>query len=131
MALVQRLSISSNKVVYGLFMLLAFVKIYGVTGLTIGRNAETCRNRDRRVSPPLNAEFLFHFFMSPQNVDAILGDLEERYRFLLQTFSGRRRANFWYWFQTFISLRPIVWAAVKKPLATAERHGGGKGAHWA
>jgi hypothetical protein len=68
--------------------------------------------------PPHNAEFLFHILMEPKSADAIIGDLEERYRYLLKRF-GRGRANFWYWFQTFISLRPIIWAFMKKPLAAA------------
>ena len=63
--------------------------------------------------PPLNAEFLFYLFMTPQNCDALVGDLEERYKLIHKRF-GRRRANFWYWTQTVSSLGPIVWAWAKK-----------------
>jgi hypothetical protein len=66
-----------------------------------------------RIQAPLCAEFLFYVFMSPQNCDAITGDLEERFRLIYSKF-GRRRANFWYWWQTAISLGPIVWVCVKK-----------------
>jgi hypothetical protein len=79
-----------------------------------------------KVTPPINAEFLFHLLMSPQNCDAIVGDLEEHYWRLYKKF-GRRRANFWYWFQTCISLRPIIWAAMKKPLATLAGMAAAKG----
>jgi hypothetical protein len=66
-----------------------------------------------KVTPPLNAEFLFHVFMTPQSCDALLGDLEERYKLINKKF-GRRRANLWYWTQTVTSLAPIVWAWAKK-----------------
>jgi hypothetical protein len=32
-------------------------------------------HRQRYCLPPLNAEFLFNLFMSPQNGDALVGDL--------------------------------------------------------
>src|ERR1017187_6067703 len=69
--------------------------------------------RRRKGCPPPNAEFLFYLFMTPQNCDAIVGDLEERYKLIHKTF-GRRRANFWYWTQTVLSLGPIVWAWTKR-----------------
>ena len=79
------------------------------------RQAETLKNweRCRKVKPPVNAEFLFYLFMKPQNGDALVGDLEERYKLINKKF-GRRRANFWYWTQTVVSLGPIVWAWAKK-----------------
>jgi hypothetical protein len=70
-------------------------------------------HRSATSQPPLNAELLFHIFMTPQNCDAILGDLKERYKLIHKTF-GRRRANYWYWTQVVVSLRPIAWACVKK-----------------
>jgi hypothetical protein len=74
----------------------------------------TLNRRTRQRKPPLNAEFLFHLFMpSPQSADALVGDLEERYRYLRKRF-GARRANFWYWWQTLISLRPVMAAALKR-----------------
>lgn len=62
---------------------------------------------------PLTAEYLFYLWMSRQNAEAITGDLEEGYKALRKKF-GRRRANFWYWTQTGMSLGPIVWAWAKK-----------------
>jgi hypothetical protein len=67
----------------------------------------------RHLTPPPNAEFLFYLFMTPQNCDALVGDLEERYKLIHKKF-GRRRANFWYWTQTVTSVGPIVWAWGKK-----------------
>jgi hypothetical protein len=69
--------------------------------------------RRRKGCPPINAEFLFYLFMTPQNCDAIVGDFEERYKIIYGKF-GRRRANFWYWLQVVISLRPIIATAMKK-----------------
>jgi hypothetical protein len=62
---------------------------------------------------PNDAEFLFYLLMTPQNCDALLGDLEERYKLIYKKF-GRRRAKFWYWTHTVTSLGPIVWAWAKK-----------------
>ena len=79
------------------------------------RQAETLENweRCRKVKPPVNAEYLFYLLMTRQNCDALVGDLEERYKLIHKRF-GRRRANFWYWTQTLMSLGPIVWAWAKK-----------------
>jgi hypothetical protein len=66
-----------------------------------------------RKKPPETAEYVFYLFMTPQNCDALVGDLEERYKLIYKKF-GRRRANFWYWTQTVISVGPIVWAWAKK-----------------
>jgi hypothetical protein len=69
--------------------------------------------RKQKYAPPLNAEFLFYLFMTPQDCDALVGDLEERYKLIHKRF-GRRRANFWYWTQAVTSVGPIVWAWAKK-----------------
>ena len=66
--------------------------------------------------PPLNAEFLLCLFLDKQNCDAIIGDLEERYKLIQKKF-GTLRANFWYWTQAVRSIGPIAWAWAKK-LAT-------------
>jgi hypothetical protein len=71
------------------------------------------KQQTRRYRPPLNAAFLFYLFLTPQNCDALVGDLEERFKLILRKF-GRRRANFWYWTQTLMSVGPIVWAWAKK-----------------
>lgn len=81
--------------------------------------------------PPVNAAFLFYLFLNPENCDALVGDLEERYRFILKKF-GQRRANFWYWAQAIRSVGPIVmaWAKkiVMKPAAAAITWAAAK--HW-
>jgi hypothetical protein len=73
--------------------------------------------RPRQRALPKNAEFLFYLFLDPQNCDALVGDLEERYRLIREKF-GRRRANFWYWTQALQSVGPIVWAWGKRTLRT-------------
>ena len=70
---------------------------------------------ERPSTPPIDPEFLFYLFISPQNCDALVGDLEERYKLIHKKF-GRRRADFWYWTQTVVSLGPIVWAWANKVL---------------
>lgn len=64
-------------------------------------------------APPLDAEFLFFLFYDPQRCDALVGDLEERYK-LIHTKFGKRRADFWYWTQALQSVGPIVWAWTKR-----------------
>jgi hypothetical protein len=64
-------------------------------------------------TPPSNAEFLFYLFLDAKNCDALVGDLEERYRTIGKKF-GKRRADFWYWTQAIRSVGPIVWAWGKK-----------------
>ena len=65
---------------------------------------------------PVNAEFLFYLFITSENCDALVGDLEERYRLIRRKF-GQRRADFWYWTQALRSVGPIVWAWMKKSFA--------------
>jgi hypothetical protein len=65
------------------------------------------------ATPPINAEFLLYLFMSPENCDAFVGDLEERYRLIKCKF-GARRANIWYRTQAIRSVWPIAWAWAKK-----------------
>ena len=64
-------------------------------------------------TPPSNAAFLFYLFLDTQNCDAIVGDLEERYKLICKEF-GARKANFWYWTQAIRSVGPIVWAWGKR-----------------
>jgi hypothetical protein len=73
------------------------------------------RNTSGSVHPPLNAAFLLYLFYDAKNCDALVGDLEERYKFIRKKF-GAHRANFWYWVQVITSVGPIAWAATKKLL---------------
>jgi hypothetical protein len=84
----------------------AFIALYAVSSQS-GTKA-----RKPKCAPPINAEFLFYIFMTPQKCDAFVGDLEERYKLIHKKF-GKGRADFWFWTQTVLSLRPIVWAWMK------------------
>jgi len=64
------------------------------------------------IQPPPTLEFFFYLFLDAKNCDALVGDLEERYKFIRKKF-GVRRATFWYWVQVITSLSPIIWAATK------------------
>jgi hypothetical protein len=66
-------------------------------------------------TPPSNGRFLIMLFMPNIAGDALLGDLEERFHIIARDPDlGLRRAHFWYWFQVFLSLRPLVWAGIKR-----------------
>lgn len=65
------------------------------------------------IGPPINAEFLFYLFLEAPNCDALVGDLEERYKLILKKF-GAPRATFWYWTQAIRSVGPIVWVWMRR-----------------
>ena len=92
-----------------LFMALLGMAIGGVCIGWLGRPSK------RRFSsrPPIDAKYLFHIFLNRQNCDALVGDLEERYRLIRKQF-GQRRADLWYWIQTMRSVEPIMWRAIRK-----------------
>jgi hypothetical protein len=71
------------------------------------------RTTQEHLAPPPNAEFLFFLFLDHANCDALVGDLEERYRLIHQKF-GQWRADFWYWTQALRSVGPILSAGAKK-----------------
>jgi len=65
--------------------------------------------------PPARARFLILLLMRGTAGDALIGDLEERFqRIARDSELGIGRARFWYWFQVFLSLRPLAWASLKR-----------------
>jgi len=77
----------------------------------ISRKAQA--NDRRKPKPPLNAEFLFYFFLDKNNCDALVGDFEERYRVIFEKFD-KGRADSWYWKQALDTVGPVAWAWAKK-----------------
>ena len=73
------------------------------------------RRRPTKRTSPVNATFLLYLFYDAPNCDALVGDLEERYKIIRKKF-GARRASFWYWVQVITSVGPITWAATKRLL---------------
>ena len=69
--------------------------------------------RRHNPEPPHVGEFCFYLFLTPQNCDALVGDLQERYGIICRKF-GKRHADFWYWIQAIRSVGPIAWAWGKK-----------------
>ena len=67
------------------------------------------------TQPPPTLEFFFYLFLDAKNCDALVGDLEERYKIIRKKF-GARRANLWYWVQVTRSVSPLAWAATKRML---------------
>jgi hypothetical protein len=61
------------------------------------------------IQPP-TSNFVFRPFMNPEGCDALLGDLEERYKHLRRKL-GLFRADFWYLKETMLSVGPVIWAA--------------------
>jgi len=88
---------------------ISFAVAGGIAAMVANHLAHSRTAADGR----LNAEFLLYLFLDPTNCDAIVGDLEERYRKILGKF-GKHRANFWYWTQAIRSVWPIAWAWAKK-----------------
>jgi hypothetical protein len=84
-----------------------------LAGAVVVRTISRHHPKSRKNTPPSNAEFLFCLFLESQNCDALVGDLEERFRLIHAKF-GIRRASLWYWTQAVRSAGPIVWASVKK-----------------
>lgn len=93
------------------FVLINGLPLLGAVVLSLARQAKRLNHAGRAA--PINAEFLFYLFLDAQNCDAIVGDLEERYRIIGRKF-GKRRADFWYWTQAIRSVGPIAWAALQR-----------------
>jgi hypothetical protein len=95
----------------------AILIVFGVSIGGLRKMALTVRSaitgKGKTPVPPLNAAFLFYLFLDDKNCDALVGDLEERYKLILNKF-GPRKAYFWYWTQALRSVMPIVWAWTKK-----------------
>lgn len=89
-----------------------------IGGSLMQASLKTYSSRNVRLRPPVNAEFLFYLFYDARNCDALVGDLEERYKLINRKF-GAHRANFWYWTQVLRSLAPLGWAATKRFLKAA------------
>ena len=70
--------------------------------------------------PPRNAKFLFSLFLDAKTCDALVGDLEERFKIVLKEFSPGK-AKFWYWTMALRSVGPIVWDWGKKVVAKANK----------
>src|SRR5439155_19305767 len=52
-----------------------------------------CRSRQFQIEqarPPLNASFLIELFLPPAEAEALVGDMEERYRLIHKKYGHRR-----------------------------------------
>jgi hypothetical protein len=67
----------------------------------------------RALPPPRNAKFTLLLFLSKEDREVQLGDLEETYYKIAEEF-GSRRANFWYRSQVVRSLGPWMWTLIKR-----------------
>lgn len=65
------------------------------------------------ASPPQSAKFILYLLIPKINRDGMLGDLEEEYWDVYKEF-GVGKARFFYWWQVFKSVWPLVSASVVK-----------------
>jgi hypothetical protein len=64
-------------------------------------------------TPPQGLSFLFYFLLDADHCDAVVGDLEERYKLIFGKF-GKNKADLWYWKETIRTIGPIAWSWFKK-----------------
>jgi len=62
---------------------------------------------------PINAEFILHIFLKTDELDAVVGDLLEKYKKKWERF-GPRRAKFWFYSEVLRSLWPLLKRLVAK-----------------
>jgi|GEM_PF-6476988 len=63
--------------------------------------------KDTTIRPPFNAEYLLYLLLGNDERDALIGDLNERYRRIIGRFN-KRHADIWYYKQVAGSLFPLV-----------------------
>src|SRR5262249_53715933 len=99
----------------------AIYKRQRTTLLVLSEPPPELNSTSSQLGPPSVVQFLFYLFLDPQNCDALVGDLEERYRLIRKKF-GKRKADFWYWTQAIHSVCPVAWRwcknLVMKPVLT-------------
>ena len=66
-----------------------------------------------QIRPPANLEFILHLLMSRADCEALIGDLEEQYRILVERL-GKTRADLWYTKQVFTSIWPLLRDSVRR-----------------
>jgi hypothetical protein len=77
-------------------------------------NLNRLRGSTARRRPPLPDIFGFvALFLSRQNRNSFVGDIEERYRILLRK-QGRRSATLWFWRQMVHSFLSLALDALKR-----------------
>jgi hypothetical protein len=67
----------------------------------------------RQIRPPANLEFILHLLMSRADCEALIGDLEEQYRILVERL-GKTKADLWYTKQVSTSIWPLLRDSVRR-----------------
>jgi hypothetical protein len=70
-------------------------------------------DRSKQVQPPANLDFILYLLMSPADCEALIGDLEELYRNLVERL-GKTRADLWYTKQVLTSIWPLLSSSVRR-----------------
>jgi hypothetical protein len=66
-----------------------------------------------QIRPPANLEFILYLLMSRADCEALIGDLEEQYRILVERL-GKTRTDLWYTKQVFTSIWPLLRDSVRR-----------------
>jgi hypothetical protein len=69
--------------------------------------------RPNTVQPPANLDFILYLLMSPADCEALIGDLVEIYRNLVERL-GKTRAELWYTKQVLTSIQPLLSSWVRR-----------------
>jgi hypothetical protein len=70
-------------------------------------------NRPTLVRPPVNFDFILYMLMPRADCEALIGDLEEQYRNLIERL-GKRRADIWYGQQVLTSVWPLLSSSIRR-----------------
>jgi len=75
---------------------------------------EWCEDKkSSRPLPPAMGEALLVLFSPKNRVDAVMGDLEERFHEHIKT-KGKRRAKVLYWAAILHSIGPLLWVKLRR-----------------
>ncbi len=93
----------------------ADIQIFSIRHLTReeARNLGMIMEEAPAPSPPAAAEWLLTLLVRARRAEALLGDLEERYRRDIEA-RGNRPAWWLYWARALNSLGPLLWSAIKR-----------------
>jgi hypothetical protein len=79
---------------------------------TAGESVLHFKHEPINVTPPKPAEYLLYLFLSKDNREAILGDLEEEFHEVEAKF-GMNKARIYYWVQVIKSIYPLLITTIK------------------
>jgi hypothetical protein len=70
----------------------------------VNKNEPSTGKSRRGAEPPRVAHYALYLFVPRKTRDNLIGDLVEKYREVMLPVFGRRRADFWFWWQAVRSM---------------------------